>query len=289
MAGRRKKTWTAITSNTRTAAPRASKKPKRRRPHSNSVSGARRLRCSAMWPISVVRAVATITARASYLNATLQTGLANPLDEAVIAFGRERGWTTTGVAKLDEMPYDFARKRMSVVVREPDAPRRIITKGAVHEVVAVCAYVRSSGADAVLDEVRRAEIEERIRRWSMDGYRVLAAATREVAAAAYTRADERDMSLIGFLLCMDPPEPQAAHNLKELARLGVAVKIVTGDNRYVAAHVAEAVGVRGEGVVTGAELNAMNDEALWQRAPRIHVFAEVDPNQKERIIRALRK
>jgi Mg2+-importing ATPase len=230
--------------------------------------------------------------RAAYLNAKLQTGLANPLDEAVVAAGRAQGIVVDNVRKLDEIPYDFMRRRLSVVVDDAthgSAPL-LVTKGAVQQVLDACIAVERDGAAVPLDSTVRAELDARFRAWSAQGFRVLALATREMSRqAAYRREDEHELVLAGFLLCLDPPDPQSPQVLAAFARLGVTVKIITGDNRYIAAHIADAVGLDGSALLTGDGLDAMHDEALWESAARTHVFAEVDPNQKERIIRALRK
>jgi P-type Mg2+ transporter len=230
--------------------------------------------------------------RDAFFNASMQTGLANPLDQAVVAAGHAKRIETGGVRKLDEIPYDFMRRRLSVVVDDPQhgsAPR-LITKGAVQQVLDACAVVLRDGELLPLDAAVRAGLDERFRAWSAQGYRVLALATREMPRrAAYRREDEHDLALAGFLLCLDPPDPQSREVLEDFARLGVAVKIITGDNRYIAAHIADAVGLEGSALLTGDALDAMHDEALWEAAVRTHVFAEVDPNQKERIIGALRR
>jgi len=220
--------------------------------------------------------------RDAYLNALYQTGLPNPLDEAILAAAREAKLDSGATKKLDEIPYDFMRKRLSVVIEDPSAggTPRLITKGAVEQVLEVCSGLDDS----------RAAIEARFREWSEQGYRVIAVAVRDMPRqAAYRREDEKDLRLAGFLLCLDPPDAQAPRVLAEFARLGVAVKIITGDNRHIAAHVADAVGLKGAALLTGGELDAMHDEALWNAAAQTHVFAEVDPNQKERIIAALRR
>ena len=228
--------------------------------------------------------------RAAGINARLQTGLANPLDEAILSATRHLA--RANVVKLDEIPYDFMRKRLSVVAHDPDAGAapRLITKGAVREVLEICTAIDDGGVLAPLDAQRRAELDTRFRAWGAQGYRVLAVATRVVPEQpAYTRDDERELAFAGFLLCVDPPDPQSRQTLAELAQLGVAVKIITGDNRFIAAHVADAVGLDGGALLTGEQLDAMHDEALWTAAATTRVFAEVDPNQKERIIRALCK
>jgi Mg2+-importing ATPase len=146
------------------------------------------------------------------------------------------------------------------------------------------------GEDAPLAADRRAALLERAARWGDEGYRVLGVATRHVEARAkYTAADEAEMRFEGYLLFFDPPKPDAAKTIGALAALGVRLKVITGDSHRVALHVANMVGMEVEGVLTGGELGAMRDEALWQLAERTTLFAEVDPNQKERIIQALRK
>ncbi|MGE5129064.1 MAG: magnesium-translocating P-type ATPase [Sphingomonadaceae bacterium] len=221
--------------------------------------------------------------RDAYLNALYQTGLPNPLDEAIVAAARAAALDAGAAKKLDEIPYDFVRKRLSVVVDDPasgGAPR-LIAKGAVEQVLEVCTG---------LSEEERAAIDARFRAWSAEGYRVIAVATRDMPRKdVYRREDETDLRLAGFLLCLDPPQAQAPRVLADFARLGVEVKIITGDNRHIAAHVADAVGLKGAALITGGELDAMHDEALWNAAAHTDVFAEVDPNQKERIISALRR
>ena len=229
--------------------------------------------------------------RDAVINARLQTGLANPLDEAILAAGKTHAIDSASCQKVDEIPYDFTRKRLSVVVREPGMKGmlRLITKGAVREVLAVCETFVSDAGAKPLDATQRAQIEARFRAWSEQGYRVLAVATKMLPEkAAFTRADEADLQFSGFLLCMDPPDPDAARLLAELAKLGVEVKIITGDNRYIAAHVAESVGLDGRALLTGDQLGIMRDEALWHAVRNTRVFAEIDPGQKERIVQALR-
>jgi len=229
--------------------------------------------------------------RLAYLNAHFQTGLANPLDEAIQAAARP---DLAGVAKVDEIPYDFVRKRLSVVVDEGHgAAPLMITKGALEGVLAVCTAVQEGDAALPLDEARRAGLLVRYTDWSQQGYRVLGIATARVAAkeppAAYTRDDERAMVFAGFLLFFDPPKAGVQQTVADLANLGVQLKIITGDNHLVAMHTAQTIGLPVAGVLTGRALDEMRDEALWQAAERTNLFCEVDPNQKERIILALKK
>lgn len=223
----------------------------------------------------------------AYLNAGLQTGLANPLDKAILA---QPAPDITDVTKVDEVPYDFVRKRLSVVVREGQDAPLLITKGALDNVLAVCVQMREGEAALDLDETHRAQIQGRIAEWSEQGFRVLGVATRQMAPqASYNRDDEREMTFEGFLLFFDPPKQDVLETIHALADMGIALKIITGDNRLVALHTAEAIGLKIRGIVTGARLNDLRDEALWQAAEQANLFAEVNPNQKERIILALQK
>lgn len=218
-------------------------------------------------------------------NARLQTGLANPLDEVIVAAAAPGDTARWHGAKVDERPYDFSRKCMSIAVRDADA-YLTITKGALPQVLAICSEIRRDGAPSVLGQADHAAILEQFERHARDGLRVLAVASRVTPDPAVR---ESAMAFEGLLLFEDPTKPDIRATLRELRSLGVALKIVTGDNRHTARHVAQAVGIESPDIISGEELQAMRDEALWQRARTADVFAEVDPNQKERIILALRK
>jgi P-type Mg2+ transporter len=229
--------------------------------------------------------------RYAYLNAAFQTGLANPLDEAILAQPHP---DTTGMDKLEEIPYDFVRKRLSVVVdSDPgtDIKPLLITKGALGNILDICTRVQIDGGVSPLDRERHQAIDARYAGWSAQGYRVLGVAVRDVPRqASYTvDSDECDMVFAGFLLFFDPLKPDAKDTLNKLAQLGVQTKIITGDNRLVARHVAELIGISADSIMPASDMNDLDDEALWHVAERTSIFAEVDPNQKERIILALRK
>jgi Mg2+-importing ATPase len=226
--------------------------------------------------------------RYAYLNAHLQSGLVNPLDEAIVAHAQP---DIGSFRKVDEIPYDFVRKRLSVVVGRDGAPPMLIIKGALDNVLAVCTQVQDGGSVVPLDDAHRVQIQQRYETWSGQGFRVLGVATGtgDSADRHYTRDDEHDLTFVGFLIFFDPPKPDVQEAIADLAALGVQLKVITGDNRLVALHTAEIVGLQVTGVVTGAELNNLRDEALWQAVERANLFVEVDPNQKERIILALQK
>ncbi len=224
----------------------------------------------------------------AYLNASMQTGLANPLDEAIVRKGVEGAKTYT---KIDEIPYDFIRKRLSVVVARADSPPLLISKGALENVLSICSRVRVGALEAALDSRAQAEIQEKYEGWGAQGYRVLGVAVKPVQPQAlpYSPDDEADLTFVGFLLFFDPPKTDVVQTIQALEKLGVKLKIITGDNRLVAQHVGEAVGFGKAEVLTGAELDDLRDEALWHAVEDTVIFAQVDPNQKERIILALKK
>jgi P-type Mg2+ transporter len=216
-------------------------------------------------------------------NAALETGLSNPLDDAILdAAGKEQRLP----AKLAEIPFDFTRKRVTVVVQRDD-DALLVTKGAYHRVLEACS--RSSDG-ASLDEAARERLDRLYDAWSAQGTRVLAVAERQVRTKpSYGREDERDLSFMGFLTFSDRPKAGVREALCELAELGVTVKVITGDSKRVAEHVAGLVGLRAERILTGAELDKLSGDALCHAAERTDLFVEVDPNQKERVILALKK
>ncbi|KRB23139.1 MULTISPECIES: magnesium-translocating P-type ATPase [Mesorhizobium] len=222
------------------------------------------------------------------LNATLQTGLKNPLDEAIAGAPGESA-SLAAFTKVDEIPYDFIRKRLSVVVRTKDAQDLLITKGAVQNVLETCSFVRTAKGLEPLNEMYRAAIDEKFRRWSADGYRVLGLAIRRFESQkTFSRKDEIDLAFAGFLLFLDPPKEGVKETLAELAHRGIAVKVISGDNRYVAAHLAQAIGLCADRIMTGEDLSKLTKSALFAGVQHTDLFVEIDPNQKERIVQALR-
>jgi Mg2+-importing ATPase len=223
-------------------------------------------------------------------NASLQTGMRNAMDDAITQAGTGLA-ALPNVVKRDEIPYDFVRKRLSVVVgNAPEAGVLMVTKGALESVLEVCTQVQNGAQVAPLDEVGLAAIRQRFADWSEQGFRVLGVASRVLPDQPhYGRDEEQALTFRGFLLFFDPPEPEVKDTIATLNKLGVQVKIISGDSHLVARHVAEAVGLSVQRIITGSQLSMMKDEALMNLAPLTTLFAEVDPNQKERIIRALQK
>lgn len=215
-------------------------------------------------PSDVVRQLA-------FVNAAFETGIENPLDAAIFEAGQAAGLSTAGYAKIDEIPYDFVRRRLTIVVAPEGAAQHLmVTKGAFAEVLATCTAVEIGGTGMPMDAARRAVLEATFKAKSADGLRVLALATRSFTAQAdYGRDDEGDMTFRGFLVFLDPPKADAAKAIADLARLGIAIKVISGDNRYVTAHVAHAVGLNATAILTGEQIAAMRDEAggIWPRGP----------------------
>jgi Mg2+-importing ATPase len=221
--------------------------------------------------------------RQSAWNAALETGLASPLDDAILSGASP---DLSAVRKLAEIPFDFVRKRVSVVV-DTEGTTLLITKGAFHHVLEICARLADG---VVLDDAGKGRLEERYEAWSAQGIRVLAVASRTVdRQSTYSREVERDLTFVGFLTFFDRPKEDVADAIRSLAALGVAIKIITGDCKPVTQHVAALVGLRADRVLTGADLHRLSDEALWRAAESTDLFVEVDPNQKERIILAVKK
>jgi Mg2+-importing ATPase len=216
-------------------------------------------------------------------NAVLETGVASPLDEAITA---ARQPDLTLARKLGEIPFDFVRKRVAIVMQIAGAAR-LVVKGAFHDVLEICSCT-PSGAE--LTPGGRAALQQRYEEWTANGIRVLAVATRSISEQAfYTRNDERDMTFMGFLTFLDRPREGVTAAISDLAALGVSIKLITGDSGLVARHVASLVGLRVDRVLTGRQLDELHDEALWSAAEKTDLFVEVDPNQKERIILSLKK
>lgn len=228
----------------------------------------------------------------AFLNAAFETGIENPLDAAIVAAGTSAGLTTQGWAKVDEIPYDFLRRRLTIVATEESdhSTHLVITKGAFSNVLDICSSLEVDGADVPLGAQHRADLEAVFKSKGAEGFRVLALATRRLNAKChYAREDEQEMTFRGFLVFSDPPKADVQRTLRDLNRLGVRIKVISGDNRYVTAHLAKAVGLDSKAILTGEELATLKEEALWHWAPRTDLFVEVDPQQKERIVRALQR
>ena len=228
----------------------------------------------------------------AYLNSYYQTGLKNLLDVAVLTHvevHRELD-VATAFRKVDEVPFDFQRRRMSVVVAEHDEQHLLICKGAVEEILGACTRVRHGGADEPLTPELLGRVREVTASLNEEGLRVVAVAAKELPPAKdiYGVPDECDLTLIGYVTFLDPPKETAAPALKALAEHGVAVKVLTGDNELVTAKICRQVGLEAPRIMVGAEIEAMSDAQLAAAAASQHLFARLTPAQKERIVRILK-
>jgi Mg2+-importing ATPase len=222
----------------------------------------------------------------AYLNSFYETGFANPIDEAIRA---RRKFDVSAWQKLDEEPYDFVRKRLSILVSH-DNTHLMITKGALKDVLAVCSTAEISGGTVVEIAQIQDKAQTHFEEYSSQGYRTMGIAYRDVGSASdITKDHEAGMTFLGFLVLFDPVKSDIAETIADLRSLGVSLKIITGDNRLVAAHVGRQVGLLDSGILTGPDLRLMSDAALLMKVNEVNVFAEIEPNQKERIILALKK
>lgn len=222
----------------------------------------------------------------AYLNAKLQGGYANPIDDAIVAFGTQ---DVSAFTKLDEEPYDFVRKRLSVLVGKGDQ-HLIITKGALNNILEVCQTVEASSGEVVPLDTQRAKIQGQYEEFSHQGSRTLGISYKDVGPeTGIEKSHETDMVFLGFLTLFDPLQAGIADSLKGLRDLGILLKVITGDNALVAATISKQAGITDAKIVTGRDISHMSNDALRRKASSVDVFAEVEPNQKESIILALKR
>jgi Mg2+-importing ATPase len=222
----------------------------------------------------------------SYLNSYHQTGLKSPLDEAILVHEEQ---DITGYSKVDEVPFDFVRRRVSVVV-EKERERFFIAKGAPEEILKVSAYCEIGGLAADFTEELRKKAEHKYFDLSSEGFRVLGVAYKKLKEekTVYSVNDENDMVFLGFVAFLDPPKETAKESLKLLSKAGIELKILTGDNELVTRKTCEQLGFEIKGVALGSEIAQMHDDALARVAEEANVFARVTPVQKDRIINLLK-
>jgi P-type Mg2+ transporter len=224
--------------------------------------------------------------RLGYIDAFFQIGLKNPIDDAIIA---GVNCDVAGVVKLAELPYDFTRRRLSILFKDGAGRPTLVSKGALDAILQVCTSAQLADGSTVPIATVNDAVQKLFLNLSNQGYRVLGVATRELEGATSTKlADEASMTLVGFVTFADPAKPDAAQTLRDLATNGISVRMLTGDNRLVAAHIAGEVGLDTTIVLTGTDIDKLDDAELAAKAPAVAVFAELNPIQKERIVRALR-
>jgi Mg2+-importing ATPase len=222
----------------------------------------------------------------AYLNSCFETGFTNPIDDAV---RHAASFDISAVVKLDEEPYDFLRKRLTVLVRRDGKPF-MVTKGAVDNVLEACDRVRTSGGSVTRLAALRDDIEKLYESLSAQGFRTIGVAYRDdMTKTLVGPEDETGMVFAGLLAFADPPKKGAAETVERLRAMGVRLRIITGDNELVARTLGGQMGLDKPVILTGRQLHTMSDEALARQCQSIHIFAGIEPNQKERIISALRK
>jgi len=225
----------------------------------------------------------------AYLNASYETGFANPIDQAIRSHCQ---FDLAGYQKSDEIPYDFLRKRLSILIsRPPGADTHLmITKGALRNVLDVCSAAELGNGTIVDIAGMHESIQRHFEMFSTQGCRTLGVAYKDLGPqTAVHRDDEEEMTFLGFLVLFDPPKAHIIDTVGELKKLGVLLKVITGDNRLVAANFSRQMGLSETKILTGQDLGQLSDNALLQRVADVDVFAEIEPNQKERIILALKK
>jgi Mg2+-importing ATPase len=222
----------------------------------------------------------------AYLNAFYETGFTNPIDQAIMNFQKV---DLSGYKKHDEIPYDFNRKRLTIAVIH-DKEHLMVTKGALSNILEVCSTAATSDGTVVKLSTMQSQIQKHFEEFSNQGFRTLGIAFKDLTSdSPINKDDEKDMTFIGFLTLFDPPKANIAETIATLKKLGVSLKVITGDNHLVAASISEKMGLSGNKIISGPELHQMSDAALLHRVEKIDVFAEIEPNQKERIIIAMRK
>ena len=219
----------------------------------------------------------------AYLNAIYETGFLNPIDQAIRSY---KILDVSGCKKLDEIPYDFSRKRLTVLVSKNDE-RTIITKGALSNVLSICSHAKLE-SEIVEIEIIREQILQKFTELSQQGFRVLGISYKSVTTTILEKEDDTNMIFLGFLVLYDPPKEGIVQTINQLKDLGISLKIITGDNNLVAENVAKQIGMTNPKILTGQELRQMTNEAFFHNVAAIDIFSDVEPNQKERIIVALK-
>ncbi len=229
--------------------------------------------------------------RDAYLISHFQTGLKNVLDRAVLKYTElHHELSVDKYVKADEIPFDFSRRMMSVVVEGPDGQRQLLTKGAPEAVFKKCTHFESDGEIFEMEPILVGNLIEQVNDLSSDGFRVLAIANKKVGPqAAYSKADEEELVLTGYLAFLDPPKDTAKKAIAVLRQQGITIKVLTGDNDLVSRKVCTEVGINAEKILLGSQVETMSEEQLAEAAETTDVFARLSPAHKKRVVMALQK
>jgi Mg2+-importing ATPase len=222
----------------------------------------------------------------AYLNSFFQTGISNPMDDAILAYKKI---DTSRVKKTDEIPFDFIRKRLSVVV-SAGSGNRLITKGAPEEILTVCSHFSDSTGTKPLGTAEKTAYDKLYGDLSRQGFRVLALAYKNVTRSehSFSKQDETGMTLLGFTAFMDPARVDARVSIDHLEEMGIEMKVITGDNELVTEKICRDIGIRIKGILLGHEIDNISDEALRHKVEEVTIFARFSPQQKSRVIGAMK-
>lgn len=230
--------------------------------------------------------------RHAYLNSYYQTGLKNIMDEAILEFGAKKGFMefVKLYSKIDEIPFDFSRRRMSVVLEKIYGKRQLITKGAVEEMLEICSFAEYKGNVLPLTDEIRKEVNEKVERFNDDGFRVIALAQKNDVPEEniFAVEDESEMVLMGYLAFLDPPKDSVPEAINALHEHGISVKILTGDNELVTKNICKQVGLSVDNILFGYDIKQMEIQELAHAAENATIFAKVSPLDKAKIIKALK-
>ena len=228
----------------------------------------------------------------AYLNSYYGTGMKNLVDRAIVSYGDEHDIKNKieSYVKVDEIPFDYTRKRMSVVVEQKNGSHRMITKGALEEIIKICTKVKVDNKIQEITEEMKNQIQENAKKMAQQGMQVIVLASKREYRGKniFDVSDESNMVFIGFVAFLDPPKKEVKETIKKLKEYGVATKIITGDNPYATQNICNLVGIENKEILVGTEVDKLSDEELSKKVEVVNVFARMNPMQKERIIKTLK-
>ena len=227
--------------------------------------------------------------KCAYVNSSLSTGYKNIVDKAIIQYAKSHNVDISDFTKIDEIPFDYMRKRSSIVVKHNDK-FRVIAKGALEEIVKVCDMALVNGEEVPINEEIIAKVNKNAEDMAKEGMQVIALALKPEyeGVDVFDAEDEVDFTLIGLIAFLDPPKPSAEVTIKKLKEYGVGIKILTGDNAFATRNICNAVGITSK-ILTGSEIEELNDYELAEAVEKVDIFARMNPMQKERVVSTLRK
>ncbi len=235
--------------------------------------------------------------KTALLNSYFQTGLKGNIDEAIIKKAKERDVLTfcEEYKKIDEVPFDFSRRRLSVILQKNDSGQNsyeMVTKGAVEEILSICSHIQEEKERKPITNEIKQDLKQMTKKLNEDGLRVIAICVKEVEEGRktnFTKNDEQKMTLIGFVGFLDPPKESAKEEIERLNRDGIRVMVLTGDNEYVTKAICQKVGINTDKIVLGSKIERLSDTALARLLKKTNVYAKLSPIQKARIVRVLKE